>query len=170
MAVWKAPTIERDRPLPPRGAERDGIVEREGQGRCVAGRVGVADRAADRPLIADLDVADALQAVASELEPGAVEGLGVRRQGAHRIAAIGRRAMALQLRQAADVDEPGGAGEAQLHEGQQAHATGQHLGVTAGEGSQGVLERGRAMVVERCRDHAWPPFADSIAPHTFWAV
>ena len=101
---------------------------------------------------------------------GRGQDIGIGRQGPDLVAAVGRRAERLELGQPADVDELAGLGQTQLHERQEAHPAGQDLGVAAGDGGQGVVERRRPLVVERCRDHAWPPFADSIAPHTFWAV
>ena len=61
--------------------------------------------------------------------------------------------------------------EAQLQQWQQALATGHDLGTRPRrEHGEGVVELAGAVVVERGRDHAWPPFADCIARHTVWAV
>ncbi len=58
--------VERHDPLAALRAQDDRVVERERQGRQVRGRIGVGDRAADRAPVADLDVADARDAVAGE--------------------------------------------------------------------------------------------------------
>ena len=38
------------------------------------------------------------------------------------------------------------------------------------EGGQRLVDRGGPLVLERCRDHAWPPFADCMARHTVCGV
>ena len=76
----------------------------------------------------------------------------------------------LQLRQPADVDQGARAGQTQLHQRQDAHPTGDDLGVATGQRGQRVVEGRRPPVLERRGDHAWPPFADWIADQTFWDV
>jgi len=87
-------------------------------------------------------------------------------------AAVGRRPVVLELVDPADVDERFRLGEPQLHERQQAHPARDDLrrAVRCGERFDGLVERGDPPIGERCRDHAWPPFADWIADQTFCEV
>ena len=125
------------------------------------------DGASDRAPVADLDVADPPDAIGGEAEWRRLEGLRVRRERPDLEAAVRRGAGALELGQAPDVDERAGRGQPQLHQRQQAHPARKDLGVPAGEGREGVVERGRPPVLECRGDHAWPPFASWIADQTF---
>ncbi len=81
-----------------------------------------------------------------------------------------RGAGALELGQAADVDERPGRSQSQLHQRQQAHPAREDLGVPTGERGERVVQRGRSPVCECRGDHAWPPFASWIADQTFSEV
>src|SRR4029453_7109206 len=64
-----------------------------------------------------------------------------------------------------------GRAQAELEQRDEALATGQHLGPGVGaDDREGLLDRGRTVVGERCRDHAWPPFEPCIARHTVCGV
>ena len=162
--------VESHRPLATRRAQDGRVVERQQQRWQVRRWIGVADRSADRSAIAHLDIADTFDAVPCEIELRIGQRLGICRQGADLPAAVGRRLVDPQLVELADVDELGRLREAKLHERQQAHPTGDDLGIAAGQRTECVVERRRALVVECRRDHAWPPFADWIADQTVWAV
>ena len=162
--------IERHDALATPRAQHDLVVERQTKGRQIRGRVGVGDGAPDRAPVADLDVADAEDAVAGEVERCRLEDLGVGGECPELEPTVGRGARAAQLRQPADVDQGAGAGQTQLHQRQDAHPTGDDLGVATGQRGQRVVEGRRPPVLERCGDHAWPPFADWIADQTFWDV
>ena len=61
--------------------------------------------------------------------------------------------------------------EPQLQERQEALAAGQDLADPSPPASASASSSvAGALVGERCRDHAWPPFADWIARHTVWGV
>src|SRR5262245_24708870 len=61
-----------------------------------------------------------------------------------------------QLIEAPDVDQPFGAGEAQIEHGNQALPAGENLGLSSvsGEGGERRRQIGRALVLEWCRLHA----------------
>ena len=71
-----------------------------------------------------------------------------------------------------DVHELVGEGEPHLEERQQALSACEELDrtVTARQSAQRLIDRRRALVIERCRDHAWPPFAVCIARQTVCGV
>ena len=72
--------VERHGPVAPRRPQHGRVVEGQQERRQVGRRVGVADRPTDRAPVADLDIADAEDAFAGEVELGRLERLGVRRQ------------------------------------------------------------------------------------------
>ncbi len=63
----------------------------------------------------------------------------------------------IQIRNAADIDELSRRGQPEFHQRDQAHSTGQHFDVVAGQQAQRVLQTRRRGVLEILRNHAWPP-------------
>jgi hypothetical protein len=113
-----------------------------------------------------------LHALGRPAERGGLDELGVGHQRTDLVAAVGGRALRLELGQPADVDERVGARQAQLEERQQALAAGDDLRPAGhvGQGPQRLVDRSRALVLECRRDHAWPPFAPWMARHTVCEV
>src|SRR4051812_40818330 len=132
------------------------------------------DGAADGPQVADLEVADDRKDVTKRaVRLGRrTDQLGVGRQGADGKTAAVQLANALQLGDPTDVHELVGEGEPHLEERQQTLSTGQKLDrtVTARQSAQRLIDGRRALVIERCRDHAWPPCAVCIARQTVCGV
>ena len=100
-----------------------------------------------------------------------LEQVGVGREGTDRQPPVIELPDAREPRQATDIDERVGRAETKLEERQQALAAGQQLGARIGRDDlEGLLDGGRTLVGERCRDHASPPFAPCIARHTVCGV
>ena len=107
--------VERHDPLASAGAQDHRVVQGQAERRQVAGRIGMGDRPADRAAVADLHVADVGDGLDRDLQRGRVEDLGIGRQRADLVAAVGLRPDAPELVEAADVDERVGARQPQLH-------------------------------------------------------
>src|SRR5690349_19794549 len=128
------------------------------------------DRATDGPPVGDLDVGDAIARLGDGGDGRRRLPLGIGVQGPDRDAAVRRGPVALELAAPAEVDQLVGTRQAELEEPQEALATGQDLGITTGDRLDRLVEARWTLILERRRDHAWPPFAPWIARHTVWAV
>ena len=157
----------------PSGPARDEVrVEREDDRPEVSGRVAVDHRAADRAPVANLGVADERggpreeRAVASEQR---VRGeLPVAGEGADGDP-VALLADVAELLEPADVDEHRRSRDAELHRGDQRMPSGQQLRVLVGPDElDRIVDRLRASVLERRRDHAPARAAASTARTMLW--
>ena len=118
----------------------------------------MSNRATDGATVADLRVADVAGGVCEQrnvlLEHRRGLDLSVVRECADGDVVTGVTNVR-QVGDAADVDEQRRRGQTQLHERQEAVATGQELGLIAGLGDQadGFLGGGSTLVIERCGNH-----------------
>ena len=119
------------------------------------------DRAADRPAVADLRVADLAQCLGEHraLRPQQLVVLEVvvarERTDGDRVAVL---AHVREVGDAPDVDEQLGPRQAQPHEREERVAAGEELRLPAGaEELDRVVDGLGDLVVERCRDHFAPP-------------
>jgi hypothetical protein len=164
----------RDRPGPTRSLRDELGVERQQDGRHVAGRVTVRDRSADRAHVADLRIADLTRRVCDDraelLERFGVRDVVMPRERPDRdpvavLADVG------QVGEPADVHERRGPRHPQLHRRKQRVAAGEELGVLArAEQRDRLVDGSCPLVVERRRDHRGPPFARWIVRQTFSGV
>ena len=153
-----------DGPFPGGAGDDDLGAEDVADGGEVLGRVGLAERAADRAAVADDRVGDHLLGVVDHREqPPDDVGVEQRRVPGERTDAqdVGVLGDVPQLGDVVDVDEPLGPREPELHHRQQAVPTGDDagLGPVAFEQLQRVADAGGADVVERSRYlHGGTPF------------
>src|ERR671919_1727112 len=146
-------------------------AEREQHCGHVAGRIAVRDRAADRSDVPHLRVADLACSVredrAHSLEQLAVRHVVMARQRADRDP-VTVLPDVLQLADPRDVDQHRRSRQTQSHQWQQRMAAGEDFGVVVHRQQlDGAVDRIGALVLERGRDHAPPPFAARIARQTF---
>ena len=142
------------------GAAHDQVgVERGGNGGQLGGRVGVGQAAADGAAIADLRMADQRQGLGEQrvalLHQGRALGRALANHRPDGQAAIGRLDLA-DLVEGVDVDQVGGAGQAQVEQGHEALAAGEDLGLVAvlAEQRQRLGHALRGVVLERWWFHA----------------
>ncbi len=144
----------------PRGpVDLDDRAEARGDGGQLGGRVGVGEAAADRAAAAQLAVPDEGQGPADQGHGGGqrIALDAALTHGGADVQLVPAPFEAAELVQRRDVDErprPAQAHREHRHEGL---AAGEHLGVARGEGLDGVGDRARAVVGERCGLHVQRP-------------
>ncbi len=160
-----------DLPFAARAPGHQGPAQRQDHGRKVGGRVGVGQRPPDRAPVAHLGVADEAGHVGQDRHLGGEQcaplqiTVAGQRADRHVVAAVSDVG---QVRQAADVDEDGRRGQAELHQRQQGMASGQEFGVVAvlGEERERLVGGAGPQVVESGGDHRFtsPPPGDGGCP------
>ena len=143
----------RDGPLARRPAGRQARLEAQRHGRQLGRRVGVAQAAADGPAVPDLEVPDPRERVGQERRvPGGERAPLHGALSGHRPdgEAAGPDPDVRQLRDAVEVDQPLGRGEAHVQERDEALAPGEELRLVAvlRELGDGLVDRADGRVLE----------------------